>query len=51
MTKRKRKSGKCASITVEGNINSEYGKATKLPTFEIHSMHMGDQVANTNLVN
>jgi len=35
----------------KGNINNEHGKATKLTTFEIHSIHMGDQVANTNLVN
>jgi len=51
MKRRKRKTDKHTSITVEGNINNEHGKATKPTTVEIHSMHMGDQVANTDLVN
>jgi hypothetical protein len=48
MKRRKIKTDKRASITVEGNINNEHGKATKLTNVE---MHMGDQVANTDLVN
>jgi hypothetical protein len=51
MKRQKRKIDKHASITAEGNINDEHGKATKLTTVEIHTMHMGDQVANTNSVN
>jgi hypothetical protein len=42
MKRRKRKTDKRASITVEGNINNEHGKTTKLTTIEIHSLHMGD---------
>jgi len=51
MKRRKRKTDKRASITVEGNINNENGKATKLTTVEIHSMHVGGQVVDTDLVN